>query len=1009
MTQNYAIGTTFTQTAKVIAASAEFTTGNNSALATGIVQALPDLRITKILAPFTGYHQGDEVRYTISYGNSWGKSADNVSIVDTMNGQVTLNTNNFSIGTLPAGSGWTIILTWTLAVDMTSWMQFINTANITTTNTEAITGNNTSIATGTVQGRKALDIVLTINNLTRPQLENAPYGSWPTTMIQAASGDIVQFTITYTNNGNVVITHATLHSTWHQANFTTLNPINGTIPNVIDIDESATVSMTGVVWPKNYISFSVYPYITHDIGQTVSGNTVRIVEPFVCGDGIITRTEPCDTLGNVGVLYSGQVCENQQGVCILKTQSIINNACITYQYPNPAGGVFTWQACSSVNAALANASCVSMQGSAPQTTNNGYTINYICTGSNTTATTPITINCGNGTNINWLGASLSGTCTYAAGFNGTAQCSVGSDINNAACRWTPSSNQYLCDLEPLDGTVIIMDNDEGEWEFRCHTHDYQPVNEITIDCWEDGEADNGNQRISINNASELETTCSYEDVGTLPEERNVQCFINDNAAACEDEDIILDEGTFGRCGDGEVEGYEECDIENMEEDRTYNREDSQSCRNCKIVENVASVGCFNVAGMNISVQENEYLPFRWAVDGDYKVKNACDEDTHTANSIKAGSLICTFSITDSNDDVVDTIETPCKNSNNQTIFNYFSTIAGTSFDKAYGKYTALLSDDIIERYGEYKLSLDEVNYEYCGQDGNDREWKEGTPIKRVCESNFTVTKPYLIQKSSFGITPKTTNNVDLDDFRWFDGKRIVSSTELDKIMIIEPDEDYKWGNSIVTMMDDFITKYEKVAVKYKSIKTIGWNADVYKVPGQDILIFKWDGTLPYNEWSTKTKPFTVIVDGPHLQVNGNITNTNAMFLVNKWNIAFTEDESARCKWTQTVKGIFVTKNRLIAAGDYKNDNISQERCPYGGLKIQGILIGNGIEDMVQSRRSQLNHRFLTKSSALNAINTERRNEIFDGAAILIEHSPSLRSALPPGASDFTKALDVYKK
>lgn len=56
-------------------------------------------------------------------------------------------------------------------------MQFINTANITTTNTEAITGNNTSIATGTVQGRKALDIILTINNLTRPQLENAPYGS----------------------------------------------------------------------------------------------------------------------------------------------------------------------------------------------------------------------------------------------------------------------------------------------------------------------------------------------------------------------------------------------------------------------------------------------------------------------------------------------------------------------------------------------------------------------------------------------------------------------------------------------------------------------------------------------------------------------------------------------------------------------------------------------------------------------------------------------------------------
>lgn len=34
ITQNYAVGTLFTQTAKVIAASAEFTTGNNNALAT---------------------------------------------------------------------------------------------------------------------------------------------------------------------------------------------------------------------------------------------------------------------------------------------------------------------------------------------------------------------------------------------------------------------------------------------------------------------------------------------------------------------------------------------------------------------------------------------------------------------------------------------------------------------------------------------------------------------------------------------------------------------------------------------------------------------------------------------------------------------------------------------------------------------------------------------------------------------------------------------------------------
>jgi hypothetical protein len=44
-----------------------------------------------------------------------------------------------------------------------------------------------------------------------------------------------------------------------------------------------------------------------------------------------------------------------------------------------------------------------------------------------------------------------------------------------------------------------------------------------------------------------------------------------------------------------------------------------------------------------------------------------------------------------------------------------------------------------------------------------------------------------------------------------------------------------------------------------------------------------------------------------------------------------------------------------------------------------------------------------------AIQAERRNEIFNGASVLIEYSPSLWSALPPGASEFTKALDVYKQ
>jgi len=99
------------------------------------------------------------------------------------------------------------------------------------------------------------------------------------------------------------------------------------------------------------------------------------------------------------VLYSGQVCQNQQGACVLVTQSIINYACINYQYNNPLGGVTTGQSCGSATATLTNATCNIMTGSTPVATNNGYNINFTCRATNANPTTPISIDCGNGTSI----------------------------------------------------------------------------------------------------------------------------------------------------------------------------------------------------------------------------------------------------------------------------------------------------------------------------------------------------------------------------------------------------------------------------------------------------------------------------------------------------------------------------------------------------------------------------------------------------------------------------------
>lgn len=70
MLQNLSLGTTFNQISRVTTASTEYTTGNNSATATGIVQAAANVWVTKTLAPFTGYRAGDQIIYTLTYGNS---------------------------------------------------------------------------------------------------------------------------------------------------------------------------------------------------------------------------------------------------------------------------------------------------------------------------------------------------------------------------------------------------------------------------------------------------------------------------------------------------------------------------------------------------------------------------------------------------------------------------------------------------------------------------------------------------------------------------------------------------------------------------------------------------------------------------------------------------------------------------------------------------------------------------------------------------------------------------
>jgi hypothetical protein len=397
----------------------------------------------------------------------------------------------------------------------------------------------------------------------------------------------------------------------------------------------------------------------------------------------------------------------------------------------------------------------------------------------------------------------------------------------------------------------------------------------------------------------------------------------------------------------------------------------------------------------------ELMPFRW------RLESPGSDDFKTTESAKCKdwavkNVSCKFSFTNGDGDSKSFDIANCDSTTqwDKTIFNYFDDIY-PSLKQAFGKFTIKIGNYITSnKYWEYKLSLKKLSYQCC----ENGDWVD-TDADRVCEVNFTVTQPYMVQKSTFWLTPKSST-VKLDDYYDMKWNELIWTTDLRDIMTIDP-SDYEWWSKIRLLADTFIKKYDKLA------KKITWNMpdmlkgrDVRKVPNQSIYFIDGKWTITLNATTQKT-PFTIILKEADLEIKWNV-NVNWMFLVKWWNIKFTTAD-ADCNKTQEVKWIFVVvdSSKSFEANNTVNNLASKPRCNAWWLSVKGVLIWD-TKNIVDNRRSQLNGWFYGAWGE-SSIRVSRRNKIFNWASLLIEYNPGLRSNLPPGASEFTKALEVYKK
>ncbi len=950
----FPVGTEFVNSAFIVMDWNQFFTWNDNSLASWTVLWFPNVHISAQKLSVDPSFNGDAMIYKISYGNNGQDVANDASVVVDLPNIMVMDTTS---------------LTWFTQVSANTYKWNLDKLNVWANWTLVITWHmatnspagteftfKSTISTVDEQLTTTDDVaVLTgkINSYFSWSMSSVvtnltrPEMNDSATKIRAVSGDEVKLEITLINSGNIVQNWNLVVSHGNENRYFQEVSLVPWRPT--------TYRFTKVVWPKNFQTISPNIRFVYGDSQTIS-TSVTINEPLSCGDGLITQNEVCDTASSEWLL-PWQHCANN---CMsIVTDTIVNTACIEY--------------CSE----------------------------------------------------SWCGK----ICDDAVVHYG--------------------EQDYKCESISSPWSIVELDeNDKWKMRFTCKTSNGYVANSIKIDC--------GNGRIGeTQNASSFAYTCNYTYDEQLSNNYTVACYIDGETTtnpACKKK-IGLGYGFYGVCGNGIIEDGEECDFSFLSRGRPYTignwlndvapRISSDKykwdiCKNCKIIKNgnfVYEPAQCLYTDTPISVMNNEIMPFwrrlwisdtqrvvdEWACRKGYEWRTLLLDD-------EDDKMMCYFGVYNGThtqwEQAIQTFKQECFNTNfdDYKIYDYFKDSHRTTSDGAnISSINALTDGNGMQEYGEYKLVLEKVEYKYC--DTNDWSWKKWERFGAVCEVDFAITRPYMMQISTFGVNPIATNNKKfLDDFLDMAGKQLLDKTDLSSTINID-NNDYAVETDVKSKFDEFKNKYEKLAVELKTdfkingktLKAIfGSNiTQVKKVPNQSIYFIKWKGTLVLKQENIQnfTSAYTIVVEWMDVEIEWNVLQY-AMVVTDK-KMSFKdawEDSKKRCvKWWQVVQWIYVALSWFNAGELLRNTDENEYRCAWGWLHVKWVLIWDGIENVMNSRRSQLNSRFTVTNTSTQAVLRQRRQKIIEWAAVLIEYSPDLWKTLPPWAEIFTESLEVYRR
>ena len=946
----------FRNDAFVFADSIEYSTNNNSTFVTWNVLGYADLSVYIWQVSPDPIFSWDLVWYIIKYQNVGYDEATGVLLESVLSSGMDFDSSSPMYDSQI--SWWQYI--WnlnTLAVWQSGFIYMTwvflwgnllsNDIHIVTSSVDDNWRNNRASSTWEMQHVSDMSLQLYATNLTDLS-RNFDTG----TQIFAISGDIVKAQIVIQNSGNE--SEMWNVSISNISNFVDYN-WQTSWTGVLSAWSTHTIFFTWSIGPKNFVGFSPSANLIYD--NVLRTDDVEIDEPLECGDWLLTQSELCDTNGQIWSLLSWQHCDNIDGICTVITDDVINTVCMDY-----TTSIWTGKQCMTVS------------------------IPY-------------------------------------------------GDDEDARCNGLFSPYRV----------VIVWDDNEWSMQYTCNTVSGIVADEIRINC--------GNWHEWIWYATSSFTydcNYTYDENGTIQDNiYDVQCYVDEDTNESCIEAMRVDQWFYGVCGDWIIDDGEECDlwwdedeeitiVDYLDSNRQYNAWDywnsRYNCRNCRIrQDNVYAYQTPQCLDTNttISVMDNELMPFwrrLWNRDNlklreDYDCSSISDNETRTI--IDKDTMKCTFVVYNwnnyrqVNDDALNRFTVDCFHDDNSIVFDYFTDNYHVDFDKVSGKYVANVStlfDRNVDSYGEYKLVLDKVDYDYC--DPTTKSWESGRTYQWVCEVNFAFTRPYMMQISTFGVDPVATDGSDfLKDFYDMYGNPLINSADINDTLDVDA-RNYGFDSSTSQQMSSFKSRYLPLSIvvnnnfEVRDGKTI-WdlfdNAHVRKVPNKSIFFVNGSGNLvlkQLTDYFPKT-PYTIYVEWMDVTVVGSVKTNGMIITDNKIYFEDSPDYDYCEKWGQIVQWIFVAKWWFGSLSRLRNQ-IDQKRCQWWNLKIKWVLIGDWIDNLMSNRRSNLNTWFQVNGDDETLVARERKDEIFNGAALLIEYNPELWSSLPPWAESFTESLDIYK-